>query len=163
MVKALLAVDARCIVVMKSRVPLVRVSRPEMDGCFFFPPIRKSRDVVAPRAVTCTLRFWYRWPTACKMPPFSFSVHFTVRASTVKSDWMRATSNVSSFHRVLVRNLFSIYIWNIDSVSIRQTHVSRIESYRFCICYSLDVWRNKIDGVIKKLHNKISEREVNSS
>lgn len=48
MVKALSAVDARCIVVMKSRAPLVRVSRPEMDGYFyffFFP--QKSRDGAA--------------------------------------------------------------------------------------------------------------------
>lgn len=51
MVKALSAVDARCIVVMKSRAPLVRVSRPEMDGYFFFFFFYKNRVTLL--LVTC--------------------------------------------------------------------------------------------------------------
>lgn len=90
MVKALSAVDARCIVVMKSRVPLVRVSWPEMDDCFFFPLFfpRKSRDIAALRPVMCTRGVsdiaTDRLHVKCRHSR-SPDVHFA-RASAVKSD-----------------------------------------------------------------------------
>lgn len=91
MVKALSAVDARCIVVMKSRVPLVRVSWPEMDGCFFFFSFffpRKSRDIAAPRPVTCTRGISDiaidRLHVKCRHSR-SLDVHFA-RTNAVKSD-----------------------------------------------------------------------------
>lgn len=63
---------------------------------FFFT--RKSRDVTAPRPVTCTLHaaflYRYRRPTACVYIKCRHS-RFE-RTNAVKSDWTRATCNVSS-------------------------------------------------------------------